>query len=238
MPTYSIYAGIALVSFIKQSISLVEVMHVFYLGFLTACKVCILIILASIVWIPIGVWIGLHPKITCIIQPLIQFFAAFPANLFYPLVVFVIIQYNLNHNIWTMPLMILGTQWYILFNVISGTAKIPKDIRLAAKNFNVRGILWWRKIILPGIFPNYITGAMTAAGGCWNASIVAEYVEWGDRTIISTGLGQYITLSTREGDFPRIALGISVMCLYVLLFTRLVWQNLYEYASERFTMDV
>lgn len=230
--------GIALISFIKQSISLVEVLHVFYLGFLTACKVAILIILASLVWIPVGVWIGLHPRLTCFIQPLIQFFAAFPANLFYPLVVFVIIQYNLNHNIWTMPLMILGTQWYILFNVISGTARIPKDIRLAAKNFGVRGVLWWRKIILPGIFPNYITGAMTAAGGCWNASIVAEYVEWGDRTIISTGLGQYITLYTQEGDFPRIALGISVMCLYVLLFTRLVWQNLYQYASERFTMDI
>ena len=170
-------------------------------------------------------------------QPIIQILAAFPANLFYPLVVFLIIRYNLNQNIWTMPLMILGTQWYILFNVIGGTARIPKDVRLAAKNFGVKGFLWWRKIILPGVFPNYITGAMAAAGGCWNASIVAEYVEWGNKTIMSTGIGQYITLYTQEGDFPRIALGIGVMCIYVMFFTRILWQRLYQFASERFTMD-
>lgn len=233
-----ILTGIALISFIQKDISFSEVLHVLYLGALTAMKVAVLIVLASLIWIPIGVWIGLRPKVTAFIQPLIQFVAAFPANLFYPLVVFIIIKYNLNHNIWTMPLMILGTQWYILFNVISGTASIPKEIRLAAKNFGVKGVLWWRKILLPGVFPNYVTGAMAAAGGCWNASIVAEYVQWGDHTIISAGLGQYITLFTQEGDFPRIALGISVMCLYVLLFTRLIWQKLYQFAATRFTMDV
>lgn len=230
-------AAIALVALIQKEIAISEIIHVFYLGFLTALKVFTLIILASLIWIPIGVWVGLRPKITSYVQPLIQILAAFPANLFYPLVVYMIIEYNLNHNIWTMPLMILGTQWYILFNVISGTARIPKDVRLAAKNFGVKGSLWWRKIVLPGIFPNYITGAMAAAGGCWNASIVAEYVQWGDQTIISTGIGQYITLYTQEGDFPRIALGIGVMCIYVLFFTRILWQRLYQFASERFTMD-
>lgn len=232
-----VIAGITLITLIQKEISLQEIIHVFYLGSLTALKVFILIILASIVWIPVGVWVGLRPKMTLLIQPIIQILAAFPANLFYPLAVYCILRYNLNHNIWTMPLMILGTQWYILFNVVSGTARIPKDIRLAAKNFGVRGVLWWRKIILPGIFPNYVTGAMAAAGGCWNASIVAEHVEWGNQTIISTGLGQYITMYTQEGDFPRIALGIGVMCIYVLLFTRILWQKLYQFASERFTMD-
>jgi len=230
-------SAIALVVLIQKEIAISEIIHVFYLGFLTALKVFTLIIIASLIWIPVGVWVGLRPKITSYVQPLIQILAAFPANLFYPLVVYMIIEYNLNHNIWTMPLMILGTQWYILFNVISGTARIPKDVRLAAKNFGVKGTLWWRKIVLPGIFPNYITGAMAAAGGCWNASIVAEYVEWGDQTIISTGIGQYITLYTQEGDFPRIALGIGVMCIYVLFFTRILWQRLYQFASERFTMD-
>lgn len=229
--------GIALITLIQKEISLTEIIHVFYLGSLTALKVFILIILASLIWIPIGVWIGLRPRVSIFMQPVIQILAAFPANLFYPLVVYLIIRYNLNQNIWTMPLMILGTQWYILFNVISGTARIPKDVRLAAKNFGVKGFLWWRKIILPGIFPNYITGAMAAAGGCWNASIVAEYVEWGNKTIISTGIGQYITLYTQEGDFPRIALGIGVMCIYVMFFTRILWQPLYLFASERFTMD-
>lgn len=226
-----------LYSLIHRSIDMLEIFQVLFLGLLTASKVFILIVLASIIWIPIGVWIGLRPKFMAIIQPLIQFLAAFPANLFYPLVVYLILHFNLNHNIWTMPLMILGTQWYILFNVISGTARIPKDIRLAAKNFGVKGQLWWRKIIIPGIFPNYITGAMAAAGGCWNASIVAEYVEWGNQTLISTGLGSYITVQTQDGDFARIALGIAVMCLYVLLFTRLVWQPLYQFAAVRFTMD-
>jgi NitT/TauT family transport system permease protein len=230
-------SAIALVVLIQKEIAISEIIHVFYLGFLTALKVFTLIIIASLIWIPVGVWVGLRPKATSYVQPLIQILAAFPANLFYPLVVYMIIEYNLNHNIWTMPLMILGTQWYILFNVISGTARIPKDVRLAAKNFGVKGTLWWRKIVLPGIFPNYITGAMAAAGGCWNASIVAEYVEWGDQTIISTGIGQYITLYTQEGDFPRIALGIGVMCIYVLFFTRILWQRLYQFASERFTMD-
>lgn len=226
-----------LVILIKNSIDLKEVAHVFYLGLLTSVKVIILIILASIIWIPIGVWIGLNPRMTLIVQPLIQFLSAFPANIFYPLFVVVILRYNLNQNIWTMPLMILGTQWYILFNVISGTSSIPKDIRLAVTNFGVKGQLWWRKMILPGIFPHYVTGAMAAAGGCWNASIVAEYVEWGNDTIMSAGLGQYITMYTRDGDFPRIALGIGVMCVYVMFFNRFIWQKLYAIAEQRFTMD-
>lgn len=234
--TSLILTCIALVMLIRHEVHAKEVMHVFYLGLLTSAKVAILIVVASLIWIPIGVWIGLNPKYTVIVQPLIQFLSAFPANIFYPLFVIAILRYDLNQNIWTMPLMILGTQWYILFNVISGTASIPKDIRLAVKNFGVKGQLWWRKMILPGIFPHYVTGAMAAAGGCWNASIVAEYVEWGKNTIVSAGLGQYITQYTREGDFPRIALGIGVMCIYVMFFNRLVWQKLYNLAEERFTL--
>lgn len=230
-------ACIGLVIFIHESIGFAEVRQVFYLGIITTIKVIVLIILASIVWVPIGVYIGLRPRLTALAQPLIQFASAFPANLFYPLFVIAILRYNLNHDIWTTPLMILGTQWYILFNVISGAASIPKEIRLAVKNFGVKGSLWWRRMALPGIFPHFVTGAMTAAGGCWNASIVAEYVQWGDNTITSTGLGQYIQEYTNAGDFPRIALGISVMCFYVLLFNRLLWQRLYAFATERFTMD-
>ena len=136
-----------------------------------------------------------------------------------------------------MPLMILGTQWYILFNVIAGVSGIPKEIRLAATNFKVRGWLWWKRLMLPAIFPFYATGAMAAAGGCWNASIVAEYVKWGNDTIVSTGLGSYIEQHTRDGDFPRIALGIGVMCIYVMLFNRLLWQKLYQLAETRFSME-
>jgi NitT/TauT family transport system permease protein len=231
------YAAGNLLSLINTAISLQEVLHVFYLGVLTSIKVVILIILASLIWVPAGVFIGFNPRAASIIQPLIQFAAAFPANLFYPLFVIVILRFNLNQHIWTMPLMILGTQWYILFNVIGGTSSIPKDIKLATQNFGVTGFLRWRKLILPAIFPYYVTGAMAAAGGCWNACIVAEYVEWGQHTIISSGLGSYITKYTHEGDFARIALGIGVMCIYVMLFNRILWQKLYELTQNRFSMS-
>lgn len=232
-----IAACISITLFINGSVGFKEVLHVFYLGAITTIKIIILIIVASIIWVPIGVWIGLNPRITAFAQPLIQFVSAFPANLFYPLFVLFIVRFDLNHNVWTAPLMILGTQWYILFNVIGGTASIPKDIRLATKNFGVTGLLWWKRMALPGIFPHYVTGAMAAAGGCWNASIVAEYVQWGSYSIMSVGLGQYITRYTLSGDFPRIALGIGVMCFYVLLFNRMLWQRLYALAEERFTLD-
>lgn len=223
--------------FVQEHITITEVIHVAYLGFITTIKVVLLIIIASLIWIPIGVWIGLNPNASLFAQPIIQFIAAFPANFFYPAAVIFISKYKLNSDIWTAPLMILGTQWYILFNTIAGTSQISKELKFAAQNFNVTGWLWWKRLILPSIFPYYVTGAMAAAGGCWNASIVAEFLRWGDSTIISVGLGSYVALYTQAGDFPRIALGISIMCVYVMLFNRLIWQKLYNLAEEHFTTD-
>ncbi|MGD0466195.1 MAG: ABC transporter permease subunit, partial [Gammaproteobacteria bacterium] len=196
-----------------------------------------LIILASLIWVPIGVWIGLNKKASLILQPIIQFLAAFPANFLYPIVIILIMKYSLNKNIYTAPLMILGTQWYILFNVIAAMNAIPKEIFLTTQMLRLKGILWWKKVILPAIFPFYVTGAMTAAGGCWNASIVAEFVKWGDNTITSLGLGSYITEQTNSGDFRRLALGICIMCIYVMLFNKLVWRKLYQLASSRFNFN-
>jgi NitT/TauT family transport system permease protein len=194
-------------------------------------------VLTSLLWIPIGVWIGLNPRLRGIFQPLVQFLAAFPINLVYPLVVTGILYYQLNVDVWSTPLMILGTQWYLVFNIIAGAAAIPPETLLAAKNFGVKGFLWWRRLVLPAIFPYYITGAMTTAGGCWNASIVADVLKWGDQTLIATGLGSYITQYTESGDFPRTALGLSVMCIYVLVINRLVWHQLYQLAASRFSME-
>jgi len=160
--------------------------------------------------------------------------AAFPANLFYPLFVIAIVTFHLNVEIWVTPLMILGTQWYILFNVIAGASAIPRDLTLAAANFGVRGWQWWRRLILPSIFPFYITGAITAAGGAWNASIVAEWVSWGGTTLRATGLGEYIQANTLGGNFPLIALGTAMMCAYVLLFNQFLWRPLYRLAEARF----
>lgn len=227
----------ALIRFIHLYISLAEIRHVFFLGGITAGKITLLIILTSLLWIPIGVWIGLNPKLRGIFQPLVQFLAAFPINLIYPLVVTGILYYQLNVDIWSTPLMILGTQWYLVFNIIAGAAAIPPETLLAAKNFGVKGFLWWRRLVLPAIFPYYITGAMTTAGGCWNASIVADVLRWGDQTLVATGLGSYITQYTESGDFPRTALGLSVMCVYVLVINRLVWHQLYQLAASRFSME-
>jgi NitT/TauT family transport system permease protein len=183
--------------------------------------------------VPVGIWIGLRPKLAERIQPLAQFLAAFPANLAFPVFVLAIVHYGSSPNIWLSPLMILGTQWYILFNVIAGAAAFPTDLREAAGSFHLRGWRWWIKVMLPGIFPYYITGAITASGGSWNASIVAEVASWGDTHLTADGLGAYIAQATEAGDFPRVVLGIAVMCILVTLFNRLLWRPLYAFGERR-----
>jgi len=214
-----------------------ETGHVFFLGMITALRVVVLVVLASMIWVPVGVWVGLNPRWAERVQPLAQFLAAFPANLLFPLAVVLIVRYHLNVEVFTSPLMILGTQWYILFNVIGGAASIPGDLREASRIFGVGGWLWWRRVIFPGIFPAFVTGAITASGGSWNASIVAESVSWGHTQIEATGLGAYITDWTAHGDLPRIALGISVMSLYVIAFNRVLWRRLYALAQQRMRLD-
>ncbi|WP_028388935.1 ABC transporter permease [Legionella fairfieldensis] len=226
--------GWLLLKFILAELKVSEILHVLLLGGATGLRVIILILISSLIWIPIGVWIGLRPRLAQKIQPIIQFFAAFPANLFYPLFVIAIVRFHLSIEIWVTPLMILGTQWYILFNVIAGASTIPRDLYLAADNFGVKGWQWWKRLALPGIFPFYITGAITAAGGAWNASIVAEWVSWGNTTLQATGLGEYIHANTIAGNFPKIALGTAMMCVYVLVFNHLIWRPLYRLAEERF----
>jgi NitT/TauT family transport system permease protein len=230
-------ASILLLDFILTYVDIQEIFHVFILGAYTGSRVIVLIILSSLIWVPVGVWIGRHPRLTQLAQPIIQFLAAFPANLFYPLFVVAIVTFKLNVEIWVTPLMILGTQWYILFNVIAGASSIPRELYLAANNFEVKGWLWWKRLALPGIFPYYITGAITAAGGAWNASIVAEWVSWGNTTLRATGLGEYIHAWTNAGDFPKIALGTAMMCLYVLAFNHIIWRPLYRMAETRYNIN-
>jgi NitT/TauT family transport system permease protein len=231
------FAAVWLGAFIHESVDLAEIGWVFLLGVTTAARVLILIAIASVLWVPIGVWIGLRRRVADLAQPIVQFLAAFPANLFFPAAVVAILRFRLDPEVWLSPLMILGTQWYILFNVIAGTTTLPVELRLAAQNLAVRRLLWWRRVMLPAIFPAYVTGAVTAAGGSWNASIVAEIVQWGDTTLTATGIGAYIARTTAEGDGARIALGIGVLCLYVLAFNRLLWRRLYNLAAERLRLD-
>lgn len=202
------------------------------LGLFTMTRIVVLIILVSLIWIPIGVWIGLKPKLAAAIQPLAQFLAAFPANLLFPVVVMIIVKWDLPPDIWLSPLLVLGTQWYILFNVIAGTRAFPSDLRLAASNLHLSRVQWWKRVMLPGILPYYVTGAITASGASWNASIVAEFVRWGDTTLSASGLGSYIAQATVQGDYPRIVLGVAVMALFVILYNRLLWRRLYLYAER------
>ena len=230
-------AALWVVAFIRESVDPAEIGRVFLLGLITAVRVLILIVIASLIWVPIGVAVGLRPRLADRVQPIVQFAAAFPANLFFPAAVVLILHFRLNPEIWLSPLMILGTQWYILFNVIVGATALPTELQRAAQNLGVRRLLWWRRVILPAIFPAYVTGAVTAAGGSWNASIVAEIVQWGNTTLTATGIGAYIARTTAEGDGARIALGIGVLCLYVLAFNRLLWRRLYDLAAERLRLD-
>jgi len=231
------YALIKVGEFVKTEVGMDEVIHVFLLSLATATRVIVLIAIASVIWVPIGVWIGLRPRVAQTVQPIAQFLAAFPANLMFPVAVLLILHFNASVEIWTSPLMILGTQWYILFNVIAGASAIPTDLKDAAGNFGLKGWLKWKRLILPAIFPSYVTGAITASGGSWNASIVSELVSWGDTTLVATGVGAYIAQATAAGDFPRIALGICMMCIFVMLFNRQLWRRLYRLAEERWRID-
>ncbi|MDR6498103.1 NitT/TauT family transport system permease protein [Burkholderia ambifaria] len=233
----TVYVVWRVVSFVATGVTMGEVGHVLVLGLITLLRVMVLIAIASVIWVPLGVLIGLRPALAEKIQPLAQFLAAFPANLLFPVFVIVIVHFHLNADIWLSPLIVLGTQWYILFNVIAGAMSYPNDYKEATKNFRIRGWQWWRQAVLPGIFPYYVTGAITASGGAWNASIVSEFVQWGDTKVVAHGLGAYIAQMTAAGDFPKIILGIAVMSLFVTLFNRLLWRPMYAYAESRLRLD-
>ena len=220
-------------TFILRGVALTTVGNAFILGLYTLVRVIILIVVASLVWVPLGVVIGLRPKLAQFIQPIAQFLAAFPANLLFPIAVSAIVMFTLNPNIWLSPLMILGTQWYILFNVVAGASAIPSELRDVGTNLRVRGWLWWRRIALPAVLPYYVTGAITASGGSWNASIVAEVATWGHTQLKAAGIGAYIAQATEAGDMHRVVLGIAVMSFYVVVVNRTLWRPLYWFAERR-----
>ncbi len=231
-----IWALYLIYQFASAALTWREVMEAFLLGLLTLVRVVVLMVMATIVWVPVGVWLGLRPIWGRRAQPIAQFLAAFPANLFFPIFVVLIVRFGVNPNIWLTPLMILGTQWYILFNVIAGASAFPGDLQEAARNFRVGGWLWWRRVILPGVFPYYVTGAITASGGSWNAAIVAEVASWGDTKLQARGLGAYIANATSDGQTAKVVLGVAMMSAFVVCFNRLLWRPLYGYATRRLTL--
>jgi NitT/TauT family transport system permease protein len=224
------------VFFAQANLGWHDVAITFAYGFITLIRVMVLIALASAIWTPVGIYVGLRPKLTAIVQPVAQFLAAFPQNLLYPLVVSLIVYWSANPDIWLSPLIILGTQWYILFNVIAGASTMPHELRDAAENFGVHGWLWWKRVALPAVFPFYVTGAITASGGAWNAAFAAEVASWGDHTLRAHGLGAYLADAVTVGDFQRVFLGTIVMSFFVVVVNRILWRPLYWYAERKFRL--
>ena len=224
-------------AFVSTELSWSDLLDTIGLTSLTLLRVVTLLALATVFWVPVSVWIGLRPRVAERVQPMAQFLAAFPANVLFPLAVMGIVRFQLNPDIWLSPLIIFGTQWYIVFNVIAGASAFPNDLKEAALTFRSKGWQWWREVILPGIFPYYVTGALTASGGSWNASIVAEYVRWGQDKVAAHGIGAYIARATEAGDYPQIVLGVTVMSLFVIVFNRLIWRPLFAYAGRRLRLD-
>ena len=204
-------------------------------GLITFTRVVVLIVIATIIWVPVGVKIGSNPKWSRIAQPIVQILASFPANFLFPFAVYAFIRTGISLDYGGILLMSLGAQWYILFNVIAGAQAIPSDLKEAMDDLGVHGWQRWKQLNLPAIFPSYVTGGITASGGAWNASIVAEIVTYGGTTLTATGLGAYIAKATQVGDFHRILAGVTIMALYIVTLNRLFWRRLYHLAEHRYS---
>ena len=228
---------VAAVSVLHGAVTLATVGHIVGLGFLTLLRVLAMTVIATLIWTPVGVWIGLQPRVARLAQPLAQIGASFPVNMTFPVVVGFFVATHTPMNWGSILLIAMGTQWYILFNVIAGAMAIPTDLKEAARVYGLRRWALWRTLILPAIFPFWVTGACTAAGGAWNASIVAELATWGDTTLQADGLGAFIAQATKSGDTPLIITSIAVMSVFVLLMNKLIWRRLYGLAERRFRLD-
>jgi NitT/TauT family transport system permease protein len=230
------YGAFEALKYVHATTGLGEFGYAFALGAATFARVVVLIAIATVVWVPAGVWIGMNPKVTRFAQPVVQVLASFPANFLFPLATLVFVAWHIPIDAGAVLLMALGAQWYILFNVIAGASAIPSDLREAMTNLRVSGWLRWKKFILPSVFASYVTGGITAPGGAWNASIVAEVVSYGNHHLAATGLGAYIFKATSVGDFPKVLVGIAVMSVYVVLLNRLLWRRLYGLAERRYSL--
>jgi NitT/TauT family transport system permease protein len=232
-----VWGLVRMLGYIAAGPGLGEFGHAALLGLATFARVLVLVAAATIVWVPIGVWIGMNPKVTRYAQPVVQVLASFPANFLFPLFTLLLIRTGISINLGGIVLMALGAQWYILFNVIAGASAIPTDLREASSNLGLRGRLRWRAFIGPAVFGTWVTGGVTAAGGAWNASIVAEVVSYGHTKLEATGLGAYIAQSTASGDFGRTLVGVTVMSIFVVGLNRVFWRRLYRLAEDRYSLQ-
>jgi NitT/TauT family transport system permease protein len=235
--TVTVYGAWRALSYVHRTVGVGAFAHAFALGALTFTRVIVLVAVATLVWVPVGVWIGMNPRVTRLAQPVVQVLASFPANFLFPFATVAFVALGISLNVGGILLMSLGAQWYILFNVIAGAQAIPSDLREAMTSFRVTRWLRWRRFILPAIFSSYVTGGITAAGGAWNASIVAEVVNYGHHHLVATGLGAYIAEATGAGNFGRVLVGVTVMSVFVVATNRFFWRRLYLLAETRYSLQ-
>jgi NitT/TauT family transport system permease protein len=222
-------------AYIHRSVGFGQFGTAFADGALTFARVTVVLIVSTLIWVPVGVWIGMNPRVSRLAQPIVQVAASFPANFLYPFLMALFIALGISLDFGGVVLMAMGAQWYILFNVIAGASTVPNDLRESMRVMGVRGLLRWKVLILPAIFPAYVTGAITAAGGAWNASIVAEFVTYNHRQIAARGLGAYITQASNAGHTANVIVGVIVMSIFVVLVNRFFWRRLYHLAERRFS---
>ena len=231
---WGLYSMLAYIAAGQQGLSVLG--QAFGLGFLTLLRVAVVVAVSSVIWVPVGVWIGFNPRVAQYLQPVVQVLASFPANFIFPFAIVIFLDIGLSLNYGSILLMALGTQWYILFNVIAGASAVPSDMREAMDNLAVHGRERWRRMILPAVFPAYVTGAITAAGGAWNASIVAEIVIYNRHVLVARGLGSFIAQATASNNFHEIIAGILVMAVYVTGLNALLWRRLYSIAESKYAL--
>jgi NitT/TauT family transport system permease protein len=204
----------------------------------TFLRVNAALLIASAWTIPVGVAIGFHPRLARIAQPLAQIAASYPATAIFPILLIGLVQAGGGLGIGSVALMLLGTQWYILFNVIAGASAIPSNLKEVAQLYHFSAWQKWKVVILPGIFPYLVTGLVTASGGAWNASIVAEYFHLKDRTLETLGLGAQISAASDHGQFSILLLATIIMSLMVVTVNRLVWRPMFHLAENKFRLDI
>jgi NitT/TauT family transport system permease protein len=205
--------------------------------FWSLLRVLMAVALGTFWAVPVGIWIGTSPRRIQIAQPIIQVLASFPAPMLYPLALSMMFALNISFDFGSMFLIMLGVQWYILFNVLAGAMRIPQELRYALHLMNAPRTELWRRLYLPSIFPTLVTGWIVAAGGGWNASIVAEYMFYDNKHYRTGGLGATISEAAAQADFPLLAASLSLMVLVVLVFNRLVWERVYRIAQTRYRLD-
>ncbi len=204
---------------------------------LTLARVNAALLIGSLWTIPVGVAIGFNPRLSHIAQPLAQIAASFPATALFPLILVALSRIGIGLGIGSVVLMLLAAQWYILFNVIAGAQAIPSELREVARLFRFQNLQRWTTVILPGIFPFLITGLITASGGAWNASIVAEYFELKGRTLATLGLGAQISQASNDGNYAVLLAATMIMALMVVTINRLVWRPLYHLAETKYRLE-